>query len=480
MREDACMSFTFTAVRTTGIYCRPTCGGRPLERNTRPYPSAVAAEAAGFRPCLRCRPDRLPAVTGGADGVVERALSLIADGALDDNTEATLARRLGLTERHLRRLFNDQVGATPALVARSRRAHFARRLLDETDLRVADVALAAGFASVRQMNRVIYDVFRFTPAELRSKRRDADRLVADGGLPLRVAYTGAYDFTSMLAHRAPRAIPGVEHVDGTTYRRTVTSCGNPGVIEISDAGDGAHLLVVTHMPTLLVLIDDIERSRRMFGLDRPDAAATALASDDVVGPLVAVRPGLRVPGAWDPFETALRILLGQQVSVAAATTLAGRLARSLGTPVRGLEQMGLTHIFPAAGRIAESRLDRLRAIGLPAARAEALRAFARAYADERIHLDAAATMDDLVASLTSLPGVGPWTAHMIAAQAAGHADAFPAGDLGLRRGVAALLGSPRMPSERELLDMAEAWRPDRALAAMHLWASARSDVAAVA
>lgn len=466
------MNLAVQAVRTTGIYCRPECGGRPLARNCQPYRSAVAAEAAGYRPCLRCRPDRLPPVMDSdAAGLVGRALALIADGELDDVSEETLARRLGLTARHLRRLFHERVGATPALVARSRRAHFARRLLDESDLRIADIAFAAGFTSVRQMNRVMSDVFRFTPMELREKRRDADRLTADGGLPLRVAFAGSLGFEEQLAHRKPRAIPGVERVDGGVYRRTVSSCGHPGVIEVSDAGDGKHLLVVTHLPTMLMLIDDVARCRRVFGLDRQPAEETPLARDPLLRGLIQKRPGLRVPGAWDPFETSVRIMLGQQVSVAAATTLAGRLALEFGAAVPGLAAMGLSHVFPAAARIAEASVERLRNIGLPAARAESIRAFARAYADERLRLDAGVTLGELTESLSALPGVGPWTVEMIAMQAAGHPDAFPAGDLGLRRVAGRLAGEGRTLDAREMEAMAEAWRPHRALAAMQLWLS---------
>ncbi len=464
------MNTAIQGVRTTGIYCRDGCTAKPLARNVAPFRSAVAAEAAGFRPCLRCRPDRLPPfVDADGAGVVGRALSLIAEGALDHGSEDALAQRLGVTARHLRRLFHERVGATPALVASSRRAHFVRRLLDETDLPVSNIAYAAGFATVRQMNRVVAGVFAFTPSELREKRRDADRLAADGGLPLRLAYDGAFSFEDMLAHRAPRAIPGVESVGEHTYRRTISACGNPGVLEVTDLGDRRHLLVTAHLPTLQALIDDVARCRRVFGLDRPAAADTPLAADPLLGETLQKRPGLRVPGAWDPFETSVRIMLGQQVSVAGATTLAGRLVEQFGSPVPGLDAMGLSHVFPSAARIAESRIERIRRIGLPAARAEALRAFARAYADERLQLDGAARLDELTESLTSLPGVGPWTAQMIAMQAAGAPDAFPAGDLGLRRAVGRLTPDGAILPERELEEMAEAWRPHRALAAMHLW-----------
>ena len=466
------MNLSVNAVRTTGIYCRAECPGRPLERNCAPFTSAVAAEAAGFRPCLRCRPDRLPPfVDGDAAGIVGRALALIASGTLDEGSEEALASRLGLTARHLRRLFHERVGATPAFVARSRRAHFARRLLDETDLRIVDVAYASGFASVRQMNRVMSAVFRFTPIELRAKRRDSDRLVADGGLPLRIPYGGALAFGALLAHKSPRAIPGVEAIDGGVYRRTLSTAGNPGVIEVSDAGDGSHLVMVAHLPALVSLLDDVERCRRVFGLDRPAAAATPLAHDRLLRPLVRRHPGLRTPGAWDPFETSVRIMLGQQVSVAGATTLTGRLVSAFGTPVPGLGAMGLSHTFPAAARIAEATVERLRGIGLPGARAESIRAFARAYADGRLRIDPGSRLDEVTESVLSVPGVGPWTAQMIALFAAGQQDAFPAGDLGLRRAGGRLMGAGRALDASGVEAMADAWRPHRALAAMQLWVS---------
>ncbi|MPZ98986.1 MAG: helix-turn-helix domain-containing protein [Dehalococcoidia bacterium] len=466
-------SHALNAVRTTGIYCRDGCSGRPLARNVTRYASAVAAEAAGYRPCLLCRPDRLPPATAtGAHEVVARALLLISEGALDDETEATLAGRLGVTARHLRRLFQEHVGATPAFVARSRRAHFARRLLDETDLRIADIAGASGFASVRQMNRVMQSVFRFTPAELRARRRDRDRLVADGGIRLRIPYQGPLDFERLLAYLAARAIPGVESVEVGVYRRTTSTHGEPGVIEVAAGADAQHLEAVAHLPALSTLIDDVARIRRLFGLDSPGAEATALATDPLLGETVREHPGIRVPGAWDPFETAVRIVLGQQVSVAAATTLVGRLVEEVGQPVEGLRPMGLSHLFPSAMQIAGASLERLGSIGIPASRARALREFALAYADERVRLDAATPLEEQARALEALPGIGPWTAQMIALRATGHRDAFAAGDIGLRRNAARLAGQPGTLPTADLERLAEAWRPHRALAAIHLWMAA--------
>jgi len=461
-----------SGVLTTGIYCRAGCPGAPHAQNVVRYRSPVAAEAAGFRPCLRCRPDRLPPAytADGAPEPVHRALVLIGEGALDETGEDELGGRVGLSGRQLRRVFLDHVGATPAFVARSRRAHFARRLLDETDLTVTEIAFAAGFNSVRQMNRVVLDTFHFSPTELRAKRRQRDRLVADGGLPLRAPYAGALSFDDMLSVLGARAVPGVEAVDGGSYRRTITACGHPGVIEVSDLGDGRHLQVIAHLPTYNALIDDVTRVRRIFGLDHPPAdKIPALAKDPWLKPLIAARPGLRLVGSWDRFETAVRVVVMQQISLRGARTILGRLVRAFGSPVAGLEALGLTHVFPSAERLADAIEADIAALGMPAARATTIRSLASAYAAEEISLEPRRDLNRLVEQLEALPGVGSWTAECIAMRAAGHLDAFPAGDLGLRRAASRLAG--RTVTAAELAERAEAWRPYRALAAMHLWAS---------
>src|SRR5690606_27774489 len=271
------------------------------------------------------------------------------------------------------------------------------------------------------------------------RRRQRDRLAADGGLRLRVPFEGALAFEDLLAYLAPRAIPGVEVIECSTYRRTTSTHGQPGVIEVSRA-DAHHLEVVARLPPWTSLIDDVERIRRLFGLDAPAPEATPLADDALLGPSIEGQPGLRVPGAWDPFEVSIRVLLGQQVMVKRATGLAGRLVEAFGLPVEGLEALGLTHVFPSAADPAGASLDAIRAIGMPAARAHAIREFARAYADERVRLDGAVPLEEAASALEALPGVGPWTAQMIALRAMGLRDAFPAGDLGLRRKAAGLLG----------------------------------------
>src|SRR5688572_2946073 len=317
---------SFSAVVTTGIYCRPGCGGRPHARNVTTYPLAAAAEAAGYRACFQCRPYRWPqSVTWTGPELVCRAVRLILDGALDGATEQELGARLGVSARHLRRLFAAHLGVTPDGLARSARAHFARRLLDDTDLSVSEVAFAAGFGSVRQFNRACRDVFRMPPRELRARRRKSDPLAAEEGLTLRLPFDGALDWCSLLGYFEARAIPGVETVEGETYRRTIVGGGEPGVLELMPGGD-EHLLLRVHLAHWDELMHVVSRARRIANLDAETAEPMAqLGADPVVGPLLQARPGLRVPGTWDPYETGIRAILGQQVSVAGANTLAGRL-----------------------------------------------------------------------------------------------------------------------------------------------------------
>jgi AraC family transcriptional regulator of adaptative response / DNA-3-methyladenine glycosylase II len=397
----------------------------------------------------------------------------VNEGALDNGGEDDLGRRLGISSRQLRRLFLDHIGATPDRVARSRRAHFARRLLDETDLPMARVGFAAGFSSVRQMNRVMLETFRASPSELRSRRRNTDRLVADGGLLLRIPYEEPFSFTAMLDFLCPRAIPGVEAISKTHYRRTITTCGHPGALEVSDACDGQHLILKAHLPTFDSLIDDVSRVRRIFGLDQPSPVALpSLMSDLYLAPLARASAGLRVPGAWDRFEAAVRIVIGQGIAVRAASTLTGRLVARFGSPIRGLGELGLTHVFPSAERLARSSVLQLSGIGLPARRSEAIRALARAYSGGSLSLEATQSLDSLLERLMALPGIGPWTANLVALRAAGEMDAYPAGDLGLRQASAKLCRKGgRLDSEKQVLERAEAWRPYRGVAAMCLWRS---------
>jgi AraC family transcriptional regulator of adaptative response / DNA-3-methyladenine glycosylase II len=460
----------FSAVVTTGIYCRPGCPARPSAGNVRAFPFAAAAEAVGYRACHRCRPYRWPqSYSWTAPELVCRAVSLILDGALDEGTETDLGSRLGVSPRHLRRLFKAHVGVTPDGLARSARTHFARRLLDDTDLTITEIAYAAGFGSLRQFNRACREVFRESPRELRARRRKADRLVADGGLLLRLPFVGPLDWEAMAAYFAARAIPGVEHVSESTYRRTIVVGDDPGVLELSDGGDD-HLLLRAHLPHWEELVHVVQRSRRIASLDfELHEPVSHLAGDPTIGPLLEARPGLRPPGTWDPFETGVRAIIGQQVTLAHANAIAGRLVERLGTRVPGLEPLGLTHTFPSAATLAGANLVGL---GLTPARARAIELFARAVAGDTVRLDRSIGLDRLIASITALDGLGPWTAHYLALRL-GEPDACPTTDLGLRRSL------PRHAphAAAAIDDLAERWRPWRALAATHLWIADQAPVA---
>ncbi len=463
------------AVATTGIYCRPECSATPLPHNTSSYPAPIAAEAAGYRPCLRCRPDRHLRSVEATDAPlpVQGAVSLISAGFLDRFDEAALADRVGYSTRQLRRLFEQHVGATPDFVARSRRAHFARRLLDETDLSMTIIAGAAGFGSVRQMNRVMEQIFRFTPKELRAKRRKRDVLAVDGGLQLRIPTGSLLDVDQIVAHLQPRLTPGVESLDGTVYRRTVNTCGHPGVVEIDLAASAEAVELIAHLPTFDSIIDEVARVRHMFGLDDDlDAAHKHLAADPALGRLVRRRPNLRVIGGWDRFETAVRVIVGQQVSVVGATTTTGRLVERHGTPLPA-PALGLTHLFPSPEQLAPLAAGDADE-GMPRRRAVTIGTLAEAVLDGRVDLFAA-DPSHLREQLVALPGIGPWTAEVVAMRASRDADVFPAGDLGIRQAVATLDGHDELPSEDDCRDRATMWSPHRSIAAQHLWASLALD-----
>ena len=454
----------FIGVRTTGVYCRPICPAPTAKRkNVAFYPCAAAAEDAGFRPCLRCRPETAPGTPAwnGTSAVVARALRLIETGALDDSDATTLAARLGLGERQLRRLFVQHLGAAPAQVARSRRVHFARRLLDETDLAVTQVALAAGFGSIRQFNDAMRATFHFSPTELRSRRR---RTPPPGELTVRLPYRPPLPWDAMLAFLADRAMPGIEVVTDGVYRRTVRLGDEAASIEVRPEPARAHVVLRVHATDHARLIDVVERVRRLFDLAAdPLHIATHLRRDARLRPVVAKFAGLRVPGAWDPFELAVRAILGQQVTVRGATTLAGRLAERFGTAVD--LGPGLTRLFPLPATLAAAPLE---TIGLPRARATTIRTLSAAVASGTLSLEASDGPEAVAARLCELPGIGPWTAQYIAMRALGEPDAFPAGDLGVRTALGN--GAGPLPA-KDALAMAEAWRPWRAYAVMYLWHS---------
>ena len=455
----------FTGIVTTGIYCRPICPVRPARpENMRFFGTAAAAEESGFRPCRRCRPETsagTPTWWLGGSALVSRALQLINEGAFDSAGVEGLARRLGISPRQLRRLFVEHLGASPAAVARARRVHFVRRLIDETDLSMAEIAFSAGFSSIRSFNHAVRKTFGRTPSELRA--RDRRRGSVADGLTVRLAYRPPLDWDAIVDFLAPRAIPGVEAIsDG--YERTVEIDGEPGCISVRPEPEAARLRLQMQLPSHRELIQVVERAKRIFDLGAdPLAIAAGLREGPLVESLVAARPGLRVPRAWDGFELTVRAVLGQQVSVRAATTLIGRLVAKLGTPVVGQEARGLTHLFPSPLTLADADLTGL---GVTSRRAATIRAVASAVASGELRFDTAPGLEEIVDRLMAVPGIGSWTAHYVAMRAFGEPDAFPASDLGLRR---AASHTRRPLPERELARVAEHWRPWRAYAAMHLW-----------
>jgi AraC family transcriptional regulator of adaptative response / DNA-3-methyladenine glycosylase II len=458
----------FVGVKTTGIYCRPICPARtPKFENVSFYPSAAAAQQAGLRPCLRCRPETSPdlAFWRGTTNTVSRALALIESGGLDEADVEGLANRLGVGARQLRRLFSQHVGASPIAVAQTRRVLLAKQLIHETSLPMAEVALAAGFNSVRRFNETFLDLFGRAPATLR-RIRDKTRREA-GALSVRLAYRPPYDWDAMLSFLAARAIPGVEAVSGNIYRRTIAIGGACGMISVAPA-DRNRVDVSVRFPDMAALPQIIARVRRVFDLAAdPDMIGEHLSLDPVLAPLVAARPGLRVPGAWDGFELAVRAIFGQQITVPAAAKLLGKLVQAHGAPipaaVRDVE--GLSHLFPSPARLASADIA---ALGMPNARAMAVTLLAQAIAADPAIFSRGASLEDAIAKLRSLPGIGEWTAQYIAMRELREPDAFPAADIGLMRAMAAADG--RRPSPSQLLSRAERWRPWRAYAASHLWA----------
>jgi AraC family transcriptional regulator of adaptative response / DNA-3-methyladenine glycosylase II len=457
----------FIAVTTTGIYCRPICPSRYAKRaHVRFFGSPAAAEAAGFRPCLRCRPEAAPGTPAwlGTAAVVRRALRLINEGALDEESVETLAGRLGIGPRHLLRLFGRHVGASPIAVAQTRRLHFAVCLLEETSLPITQIAMAAGFGSCRRFNDAFRNTYRRAPRELRRAGRRAGAAGGAEEVVLRLAYRPPYDFAHVREFLAARAISGVERVDAHSYARTVACESGHALIRVSALpGEDALELRVAGAPAA-TLLQLSSVARRVFDLAAdPERIGVELATDALIGPLVRARPGLRIPGAWDPFECAVRAVLGQQVSVAAGRTLVGRLVQRAGRTVRGAGE-GLTHLFPDAAAVAAAHLGDL---GLTRARAATLQALARAVLERRI--DFAAAPEEVTAAMAKLPGIGPWTAQYVALRALGEPDAMPTGDLVLRR-IAGPAGRPL--SVRELEARGRGWQPWRGYAVMHLWRAA--------
>ncbi|MFC4527391.1 DNA-3-methyladenine glycosylase 2 family protein [Dyella halodurans] len=464
----------FTAVTSTRIYCRPICPApSPKPGNVRYYGSAAAAEAAGFRPCLRCRPELAPGNDAWqrGDHVIARTLKLMEDGALEELSMDAMAARVGVGSRQLRRLFVERLGAPPISVHTTRRLLFAKQLLTETALPVTEVALASGFRSQRRFNAAFLQANRMQPRELRRH----PGAVSGDAITLRLGYRPPYDFEAILAFLRGRALPGVELVDEHSYARVFGPADAPGWLRLSAWPNGEHALQLQlHCPQPAHMLGVVAKLRRMFDLDaNPGSISDTLKQSAVLAPLLRKRPGLRLPGGWDGFEIAVRAILGQQVSVAAARTLATRIVQRYGMPLAASPIPGLERLFPSPHALAD--VD-LRECGLTTARAATVRGVAQALLDGRIDFRSEQPLDTFVERWVALPGIGEWTAHYMAMRALSHPDAFPAADLILRRAAA---GDAAELSTKALAALAEAWRPWRAYAVMHLWRSA-SDAASAA
>ena len=455
----------YIGVTSTGIYCRPSCPAiTPKRANVRFYRSAAEAQAAGFRACRRCRPDVAP---GSPEWNVRadlagRAMRLIADGVVEREGVSGLASRLGYSERQVHRTLVDEVGAGPLRLARAQRAHTARILLETTDLPITELCFAAGFASVRQFNDTMRAIYASTPSDLRMRaHRRPGSAPTSAAIDLRLAYRWPADLNGLLDFLAVRAIQGIEEVDGRTYRRSLVLPHGTGVVELTP--DDGYLAATLRLADHRDLAAAVARCRRLFDLDADSAAIDlALAADDALAPLVARSPGRRLPGAVDGVELAVRAVLGQQVSVAAARGLAGRLVVEYGKPLdapRGT----VTHAFPTAEALAE--VDPA-AFPMPRTRQRTLHELVSRLADGRIHLDAGADWDEAERQLLTVPGIGPWTAGYIRMRALGDPDVFLATDLGVRQGMA-LAGLPDEPRAAEAA--ADRWRPWRSYAQVHIW-----------
>lgn len=465
----------FVGVKTTGIYCRPICPAvAPKSENVSFYPSAAAASEAGFRPCLRCRPECAPGTPAwsGTSTTVRRGLRLIAGGALDEGDVEQLSDRLGVTSRHLRRLFTKHIGASPLAVAHTQRLHFAKQLIDETRLSMSHISSAAGYGSTRRFNDTFKKIYGRAPRELRKSSEELADCDNAATLSVRLAYRKPFSWPAMLVFFAGRATPGVETVNGHTYRRTISVCGKHGVIAVSPQKGSTYLTLVLNCVDTCALFEIVQRSREVFDLDAPiGEITTTLKSDEALNGLIRKSPGIRVPGAWDGFELTIRAVLGQQISVKAATTLAGRLVGRYGERLMlpsESQDPGLQRIFPTAERLRRARFNN---IGLVKSRADTVRRVAAAVAAGDLNFDVSQDSEEFCKKLKSIKGVGDWTAQYVAMRVLKNPDAFPSTDLGLLKAVGSIEMQSGQATPANLIKRAESWRPWRAYAALLLWGS---------
>jgi AraC family transcriptional regulator of adaptative response / DNA-3-methyladenine glycosylase II len=458
----------FVGVRTTGIYCRPICpANAPKSENVAFFPTAAAAGEAGYRPCLRCRPECAPGTPAwsGTSTTVTRGLRLIASGALDDGSVEDLATRLGVTSRHLRRLFTKHLGASPLAVAHTQRLHFAKQLIDQTTLPMQDIAIAAGYGSTRRFNDSFVNTYGRSPRELRRVGKDPDEASDGGSLSVSLAYREPFDWKALLDFFAARAIPGVEAVADGRYLRSVRVDGRPGILDL--ALDQGKVRLTLHGVDTASMFPIVQRCRDMFDLDAPTSEiADVLSKDAHLARRLRSHAGIRVPGAWDGFELTVRAVLGQQVSVKAATTMAGRIADKYGEALKDSPSAALYRLFPTPERLARARFN---GVGLTRSRAETLRHLARAVVDGSLAFDSSEDHENIRDVLLSIRGIGQWTAEYVAMRAMKNPDAFPSSDLGLLRALRNEEG--KNPGPAELEELSEGWRPWRAYAALLLWSS---------
>ena len=450
----------FTAVRSTGIYCRPVCPApTPKQSNVLYFPTAAAAASAGYRPCLRCRPELSPGTSyRGGETAVQRALAMIADGALDEQSMETLAAKIGVSSRHLRREFSERTGVTPLAVHNTRRLLLAKQLLTETTMPITQVAFAAGFKSLRRFNAAFAQGCGLAPTAIRKQRKE----IPTGALRLRLAYRPPFDFSRMLEFFSKRTMPGIERVSEGCYERVVGPPDKSTWIRVtaSPTKNELHLDISDSDPQTIPTI--VRRVRRLFDLDADlSAVHPVLSEEPILARGISKWPGLRVPGGWDGFEVAVRAVLGQQISVAAATTLAHRLVQSYGA-IRTGGRPGLDRVFPTPEDLADASFEE---IGLPKARAATLRALAHAVLSNAVDFQAGQRLEEFVGKFIQLPGIGDWTAQYVAMRALSHPDAFPAGDLVVQQ----TLGQGTRLRLRETERRSQTWRPWRAYAVLYLW-----------
>lgn len=452
----------YVGVRTTGIYCRPICPVRtPGRERCVFFGSAAQAERAGFRACLRCRPELAPGLAriDAIPRLIQRATARIEAGFLDEHSVEDLARSLGVTSRHLRRSMEQALGVSPVELAQTQRLALAKQLLHDTRLPIATVAHAAGFGSVRRFNAVFRGRFDRPPSSL---RRASSRDDPQGLVEVHLGVRAPWDGRALLGFLAARAIPGVERVEGDEYRRTVELGTHTGWLSARVDPERRATKIRLTLGLIPRLAEVVARLRALLDLDaRPDLIDEHLRAEPALRRSVIAHPGLRVPGAFDGFEVAIRAILGQQVTVRGATTLSGRLVERFGEPLPEAPE-GLSHRFPRAEALAATAAEQLAGIGLPGRRAQTIVTLSRAVVEGRVDLSASADPRATIAALCELPGIGPWTAHYIAMRALKWPDAFPVGDLGIQKALRA--ATPRAAEAR-----AASWSPWRAYGVMHLW-----------